>query len=195
MADASSVTVLLHNLSRGDRAALDELVPLVYDTLRRLAHRALRRERGARTLGTTELAHEAFLKLVGLQRMSWQDRQHFFAVAAQAMRRILVDHAVARKAQKRGAGRRRIDLDEAVLVSDDRLEDVLMLDEAMGRLESWAPRAARVVECRVFVGMTIDETAEALGLAPATVKRHWSAARAWLTRELSIRPARTGSSS
>jgi RNA polymerase sigma factor (TIGR02999 family) len=184
MAESSSVTGLLREAGRGDRQALDQLVPLVYDTLRGLARQALRRERPGHTLSATALAHEAYLKLVGLDHIAWQDRSHFFAVASRAMRRILVNHAVARKAQKRGGGAVAIELDDIAVATESSIEDVLALNEALGRLESVAPHAVRVVECRVFTGMTIEETAAALDLSPATVKRHWSMARAWLHREL-----------
>lgn len=184
MAEPSSVTGLLHEAGRGDRRALNKLVPLVYETLRGLAHRALRSERPSHTLNTTALAHEAYIELIGLQQIAWQDRSHFFAMAARAMRRILVDYAVARNALKRGGGAVAIELDEIALASESRIEEVLALSEALDRLEAVAPQAVRVVECRVFTGMTIEETAAALDLSPATVKRHWSAARAWLNREL-----------
>jgi RNA polymerase sigma factor (TIGR02999 family) len=183
--ESPSVTGLLREAGRGDRRALDQLVPLVYETLRSLAHRALRHERGGHTLSTTALAHEAYLKLVGLEHIAWQDRSHFFAMAAQAMRRILVDYAVARKAQKRGGGAAAIALDDIPLATESQIEEVVRLNEALERLEAVAPHAVRVVECRVFTGMTIEETAAALSLSPASVKRHWSAARAWLNLELS----------
>jgi len=176
---------LLREAGRGDRRAFDQLVPLVYETLRALAHRALRGERAGHTLSTTALAHEAYLKLVGVEQIAWQDRSHFFAMAARAMRRILVDYAVARNAQKRGGGVVAIELDAEALATENQIEDVLALNEALDRLESVAPHAVRVVECRVFTGMTIEETAAALELSPTTVKRHWSMARAWLNRELS----------
>jgi RNA polymerase sigma factor (TIGR02999 family) len=180
-----TVTALLHLVTHGDARAFDDLVPIVYDQLRRLAHRALRGERRDHTLNTTALAHEAYAKLAGLNRMQWQDRAHFFAVAAQAMRRILVDYAVARKAQKRGGGWHAVDLDHAALVSDDRLDEVLNVDAALKRLARIDSRVVRIIECRVFMGMTIDETADALELSAASVKRHWTTARAWLARELS----------
>jgi RNA polymerase sigma factor (TIGR02999 family) len=175
---------LLREAGRGDHSALDQLVPLVYDTLRSLAHKALRQERPGHTLNTTALVHEAYVELAGANGVAWQDRSHFFAMAARAMRRILVDYAVARKAQKRGGGAVAIGLDDGALAIDNQIEDVLALNEALGHLESIAPGAVRVVECRVFTGMTIEETAAALDLSPATVKRHWGAARAWLNREL-----------
>jgi RNA polymerase sigma factor (TIGR02999 family) len=180
-----TVTALLQAVTHGDARAFDDLVPIVYDQLRRLAHRALRGERRDHTLNTTALAHEAYAKLAGLNRMQWQDRAHFFAVAAQAMRRILVDYAVARKAQKRGGGWHAVDLDHAALVSDDRLDEVLNVDAALKRLARIDSRVVRIIECRVFMGMTIDETADALELSAASVKRHWTTARAWLARELS----------
>lgn len=179
-----TVTALLQLVTHGDARAFDDLVPIVYDQLRRLAHRALRGERRDHTLNTTALAHEAYAKLAGLNRMQWQDRAHFFAVAAQAMRRILVDYAVARKAQKRGGGWHPVELDQAALVSDDRLDEVLSVDAALTRLARIDSRVVRIIECRVFMGMTIDETADALELSAASVKRHWTTARAWLTREL-----------
>ncbi len=182
-----SVTGLLREASRGDRQALDRLVPRVYDTLRGLAHRAMQHERPGHTLSATALAHEAYLKLVGLEQIDWRDRSHFFAMAAQAMRRILVDYAVSRNALKRGGGAFPISLDEdaAVFASDNPLDDLLAVDQALTRLELAAPLVVRVVECRVFAGMTIDETAAVLDLSPATVKRHWTTARAWLNRQLS----------
>lgn len=187
MPESLTVTGLLRDASGGNREALDRLVPIVYETLRRLAHRALRKERNGHTLSTTALAHEAYLELVGLERIEWRDRSHFFAVAARAMRRILIDYAVGRKAQKRGGGVVPLDLDRVIVASDDRIAEMLELDEALGRLESVDALAARIVECRIFVGMTIEETAAALDVSPASVKRHWNAARAWLTRELSER--------
>jgi RNA polymerase sigma factor (TIGR02999 family) len=187
---AESLTRLLHDASRGDRQAFDRLVPLVYDTLRRLAHRALRHERHNHTLSTTALAHEAYVELIGLERIAWRDRSHFFAMAARAMRRILIDYAVRRNAQKRGGGAVGIRLDEAMVGQDNNLDVLLAVGEALDRLESAAPRAARIVECRVFAGMSIEETASALELSPATVKREWNAARAWLNQWLSPETAR-----
>lgn len=169
----------------GRRAALDELMPIVYGTLRTLAHRMLVNERDGHTLNTTALTHEAYARLVGLERIEWRDRAHFFAAAAGAMRRVLIDYAAAHRAQKRGGGMAPLELDEAFLLSEDRLDDALVVHEALLRLDAAHPGAARIVECRVFVGMTIEETAAALEMSPSTVKRHWSAARAWLARDLS----------
>ena len=184
MSEDRTVTALLQLVTHGDAQAFEDLVPIVYDHLRRLAHRALRGERRGHTLNTTALAHEAYAKLAGLNRMQWQNRAHFFAVAAQAMRRILVDYAVARKAHKRGGGWRPVELDQAALISDDRLDEVLNVDAALTRLGRIDSRVVRIIECRVFMGMTVDETAAALELSPASVKRHWTTARAWLMREL-----------
>ena len=184
MGDRTSVTTLLHDAGRGERTAFDRLFPMVYGSLRRLASSALRRERRGHTLSATALANEAYMRLAALRRIAWQDRAHFVAVAARTMRRVLVNHAVARRAQKRGAGAGSVDIDSVPLVTDDRLEDVLAVHEALDRLQKIAPAAARVVECRVFMGLTIEETAAAMELSPATVKRHWTTARAWLTREL-----------
>ncbi|HET8653953.1 MAG TPA: sigma-70 family RNA polymerase sigma factor [Longimicrobiaceae bacterium] len=179
------VTQLLAELTHGGRDAVDRLYPLVYAELQRVAHRQLAGERPDHTLATTELVHEAYLKLVGLERIEWRNRAHFFAVAARAMRRILVDYAVSRGAQKRGGGGQRVALDAVELVADERGEDLLALDDALVRLEAIQERCARVVECRFFGGMSIEETAEALDVSPATVKRDWTVARAWLYRELS----------
>jgi RNA polymerase sigma factor (TIGR02999 family) len=187
MKDPTTVTTLLREAGRGERTAFDRLFPMVYGSLRRLASSALRRERRGHTLSATALANEAYMRLATLRRVAWQDRAHFFAVAARAMRRVLVNHAVARRAQKRGSGAAAVDIDSVVLVTDDRLDDVLAVHEALDRLQKIAPEAARVVECRVFMGLTIEETATAMELSPATVKRHWTTARAWLTRELLAR--------
>ena len=178
------VTQLLRELTHGGLAAVDQIFPLVYDELRGIAHRRLRNEAGGHTLDTGALVHEAYLKLVEQDRVDWQNRAHFFAVAARAMRRILIDYAVARKAQKRGGARQKVPLDEVVIMADQRSEELLALDEALGRLEAIHERHGRVVECRFFGGMSIEETGEALGISAATVKRDWTLARAWLHREL-----------
>lgn len=187
MKDPTSVTTLLRDAGRGERTAFDRLFPMVYGSLRRLASGALRRERRGHTLSATALANEVYMRLAALRDIAWQDRAHFFAVAARAMRRVLVNHAVARRAQKRGAGAVPVDIDSVAPVTDDHLEDVLAVHEALDRLQAVAPDAARVVECRVFMGLTIEETATAMDLSPATVKRHWTVARAWLMRELGRR--------
>jgi RNA polymerase sigma factor (TIGR02999 family) len=166
------------------RQALDALAPLVYDTLKRIARQQLVHERRGHTLSATALAHEAYARLIGLTRIEWRDRAHFFAAAAGAMRRVLIDYAVARKAHKRGCGAVQVELDVDGLVADDRLDEVLYVHDAIDRLARTHPDAGRVVECRVFAGMTIDETAAALDISPATVKRYWEFARACLARDL-----------
>ena len=165
---------------------MDELFPLVYNELRRMAARRLRGERDGHTLSTTALVHEAWLELTKLNRIQWQNRAHFLAVAAQAMRRILIDYAVARRRQKRGGGQpiESLDQADALAVAYSRSDELVALDEALDRLQAMNPRQARIVECRFFGGMSVEETADALAVSPATVKREWAAARAWLNREL-----------
>lgn len=182
---ASDVTHALIELSGGDRSAMDRLLPLVYQELRLLAQRQMRRERDNHTLTPTALVHEAFLKLVQLERITWTGRAHFFAACAQSMRRILISYARMRGANKRGAGVEPVPIDNVVVAVQERPTDVVQLDEALSRLERLSERQARVVECRFFAGMSVDETAEALHISPATVKREWTAARAFLNRELS----------
>jgi len=179
------VTQALLALSGGDRAALDSLLPMIYDQLRAQAQRALRAERPDHTLSPTALVHEAYLKLVRLDRVEWRDRAHFFGACANEMRRILVSYARTRKAGKRGAGAEHVPLDNAAVAAYDRPADLVALDEALERLSEMDPRQVRIIECRFFAGMSVEETAEALGISPATVKRDWTAARAWLNRELS----------
>jgi RNA polymerase sigma factor (TIGR02999 family) len=165
---------------------MEDLLPLVYGELKRIAARQLRSERPGHTLCTTALVHEAWLELSNLDRIKWQNRNHYLALAAQAMRRVLVDHAVARRAQKRGGGRQAETLDDDPLVIvQARAAELLDLDDALRRLAALDERQARVVECRFFAGMSIEETAAALDVSPATVKREWALARAWLNRELS----------
>jgi RNA polymerase sigma-70 factor, ECF subfamily len=161
-----------------------QMFPLVYDVLRRMARRKLAGERASHTFSTTDLVHEAYLKLLRLDRITWQGRAHFLAMAAQAMRNILVNYALRRKADKRGGGRPNDPLVEELAVAEAPTGDLLALHEAMRRLEAVDPRQSRVVECRFFAGMNIDETAAALGISPASVKRDWTMARAWLNREL-----------
>jgi len=178
------VTRLLEQLQAGDRNAVADLVPLLYDELRHLASKYLRRERPGHTLQATALVHEAYLRLVDQKDVGWQNRSHFFGVAAQQMRRILVDHARNRHAAKRGGSAPKVTLDEALVVSDQAAEDVLQLNELLSRLGERDEQQARVVELRVFGGLTVEEAAEALDISPATVKRDWAMAKAWLTREI-----------
>jgi RNA polymerase sigma factor (TIGR02999 family) len=180
-----TVTALLQAWGRGDQTALDELLPLVYGELRRKARWYMRQQPVGHTLQTTELVHEAFLRLVDQPAVDWQSRGQFYGVAAKAMRSILVDHARARAALKRGQGRRALTLGAADKTPDKNPAiDVLGLDEALGRLAKLDPDQSRLVELRYFAGLSIDEAAEALGTSPATVKRDWRIARAWLKREL-----------
>ena len=167
-----------------DDGELDRVFPAVYEQLRRVAHRHLRGERTEHTLGTTALVHEAYLELARLDHVRWPGHAYVLAAASRAMRRILIDYAVARRAQKRGGGVTLQPLDDAVAMAVARGDELLALDEALGRLAALDERAARVVECRFFGGMSVEETAEALGTSPATVKRDWTTARAWLNREL-----------
>jgi RNA polymerase sigma factor (TIGR02999 family) len=181
---AVDVTSLLAAASDGDPAALDRALPLIYDDLRRQAERLLRRERADHTLQPTALVHEAYLRLVDQTRVDWQSRGHFLAVAAIAMRRILVNHAKAKGRLKRGGGGRRVDLDQLVAITGATDPDLVALDEALTRLADIDARKVRVVEMRFFAGLSIEETAEALAIAPATVKRDWTMAKAWLLREM-----------
>ena len=183
------ITQLLAAVSDGREDAWEPLMVSVYDELRRLAHGRLRFERQGHTLGTTALVHEAWLRLVDLDRLPWQGRGHFFAVAARAMRRILVDHARATKRHKRGGSRERVPLEEAEgealpNLTDEDADELLALDQALTRLGEASERQRKVVELRFFSGLTSPETAEALGVGVNTVKRDWSVARAWLNREL-----------
>jgi RNA polymerase sigma-70 factor, ECF subfamily len=182
-----SVTDLLQAWASGDQAALDELLPLVYEELRRQARRYMRAQPAGHTLQTTALVHEAYLRLVGQSAVEWNGRAHFFGVASKAMRSVLVDHARARGAAKRGGSVRAITLDDAGGVPGPQASvDVLALDEALGRLTELDPRKSRLVELRYFGGLGIEEAAAVLGVSPATVKRDWTTARAWLRRELSV---------
>ncbi|MCA9756922.1 MAG: sigma-70 family RNA polymerase sigma factor [Candidatus Eisenbacteria bacterium] len=194
MTTSAQVTQLLSELTEGRHEAMSDLLPLVYAELKRLARIRLRGEREEHTLSSTALVHEAYLKLVRLDRMEWQGRAHFFAVASGAMRRILVDHAERKRAAKRGGGRSRellggIEDGTAVpesgwILGDGQEEDVLALDRALGKLAAQNERHARIVEYRFFGGLSIEETACVLEISPATVKRDWTFARAWLDREL-----------
>ncbi len=188
---SSNITLILRRLSDGEREALDELVPLLYERLRGLAHERLRLERSDHTLNTTGLVHEAYIKLVDVNETDWKDRAHFMAAASRVMRHILVDFARRRKAVKRGGGRVRVELDEeALLLSEPYAEAIEELDGALQRLEAMSPRKAQVLEQRYFGGLKLEECAEAMGVSLATVKNDLRMARAWLAREL--RPAVAG---
>jgi RNA polymerase sigma factor (TIGR02999 family) len=181
------VTGLLIEWSNGDKAALDKLAPLVYQELRRLAHHYMSHERPGHTLQTTALVNEAYLRLVNRKGVQWQNRAHFFGIAATLMRSILVDHARSHAYAKRGGGARKIEFDEAMIVSQERAAEVVALDDVLKQLADFDPQQSRIVELRFFGGLTIEETSEVLDLSPATIKREWSTARAWLYRELSKR--------
>jgi RNA polymerase sigma factor (TIGR02999 family) len=183
----SQVTKLLRVWRGGDRAALDALLPLVYDELRRVAHHHLKNERPDHTLQSAALVNEAYFRLVGQDPPELESRTHFFAVAAQLMRQILVDYARRHRASKRGGGSCMITLDEAVALPQRKNVDVVALDDALNTLAEVDPRQSRVVELRFFAGLSLEETSKAMGIATATVQRDWTAARAWLHREISRR--------
>jgi RNA polymerase sigma factor (TIGR02999 family) len=181
---SEQVTSLLLRWRGGDKEALDALMPLVYNELRRLAHHYLQRERSDHTLQSTALVHEAYARMVGQNLPEWQNRAHFFAVAAQLMRQILVDYARAHRASKRGNGVCKINLDDAESESPAANVDVVALDDALQSLARIDPQQSRVVELRFFAGLSIEDTSEILGISPSTVKRDWNTARVWLYREL-----------
>jgi|SRR6266850_1174372 len=178
------LTGLLHDWRAGDKAALDRLTPIVYDELRRMAHRYIQRERDGHTLQTTALVNEAYLRLAGQQRVDWQNRAHFFAVTAQVMRHILIDHARRRRYAKHGGEMQQVSLNEATVMSHERAADLIALDEALDELEELDPRKSRVVELRYFGGLSLEETAEVLEVSLMTVRRDWRAAKAWLYKRV-----------
>jgi RNA polymerase sigma factor (TIGR02999 family) len=192
MGSPRDVTALLGDWSRGDRTALNQLLPLVYAELRRVAARQLRSERADHTLQPTALVHEVFIRLVDQRQVDWQNRAHFFGVAATVMRRVLVDHARRHRASKRGEGQRTVAIDEAkdVAASTPNEMPILALDHALDRLEQLDAELAKIVELRAFGGLTIEEAAHVLGVSPSTAKRDWRTAKAWLNRELGseVRP-------
>jgi RNA polymerase sigma factor (TIGR02999 family) len=179
----AGVTRLLAQWADGDRKAMEDLLPLVYDELRRLASSYLRRENPGHTLQSTALVHEAYLRLVD-QDVNWQSRAHFFGIAAQMMRRILVDYARAKNAEKRGDGACKVTLEEGLLSTESRDVDILALDQALTRLAEFDKQQSQIVELRFFGGLSIEDTAEILKVSPATVKRDWAMAKAWLFREM-----------
>ena len=184
MGSPSQITVLLEQWGQGDRQALEQLTPLVYSELHRLASQYLRRERPDHTLQSTALVNEAYLKLVGQHSMRWQNRAHFFGIAAQLIRRILVDYARSRYAEKRGSSAPKLSLEEITESAAARDLDLIALDDALEDLAKIDARQSRVVELRFFAGLSVEETAEILQMSPATVKREWTAAKAWLFRQL-----------
>jgi RNA polymerase sigma factor (TIGR02999 family) len=171
----------------GDQKALEQLTPLVYQELKRLASRYLRRERREHTLQSTALVHEAWLRLIDQKQVHWQNRAQFFGIAAEMIRRILIDHARNRQAAKRGDGALKLSLDDALATPEKRDLDLVALDDALHDLAKFDPQQGRLVELRFFAGLSIEESAEVLGVSPATVKREWTTAKAWLYRELSAR--------
>jgi RNA polymerase sigma factor (TIGR02999 family) len=181
--ETHDLSKLLRAWSAGDQSALSGLTPIVYEELRRLAHRYMERERPGHTLQTTALVNEAYMRLVDYKRMQWQDRAHFFAVSAQVMRRILVDHARSHNI-KRGRGVKHVTLDEVAVVAADRTGDLVALDDALSELARLDPRKMQIIVMRFFGGLSAEETAEVLKVSPATVRRDWSIARLWLYREL-----------
>ena len=184
MDQTSDITRRLAIANDGNPEAMRGVLALLYDRLRLIAHRQLRHEAEGHTLETDGLVHEAWLRLLGIDQVQWRDRQHFLAIAARMMRRVLIDYADQRKAQKRGGGEVPVVLDESLLAVEENVDELRALDAALERLTAVNPRQSQVVECRFFGGLSIEETAEALGIAPATVKRDWIAARAWLNHEL-----------
>lgn len=179
------VTVLLNQINNGDSTAPEELLPLVYDELRKLASGYLKNEHPDHTLQATALVHEAYLRLVDWEKVSWQNRAHFFAVSAQVMRHILVDHARKKKAEIHGGNLQKLALDEAISFSQSREVDLVDLDDALQELEKLDERQSKIVELRFFAGLSIEETAHALGVSTMTVSRDWNFAKAWLFRRLS----------
>ena len=186
--DGHRITALLKRVSSGDREAESELVPLVYVQLRQIAQRQFGAERRGHTLQPTALISELYLRIIRNAAIDWQNRAHFFAVSAQTIRRILVDHARAVKAQRRPNPQQRLDLDDVLVYSEDRAAEIVEIDEALTHLAGWDPRMARIVELRFFAGLSNEETATALDISERTVKREWAVARAWLSKELRANP-------
>ncbi|HET6973863.1 MAG TPA: sigma-70 family RNA polymerase sigma factor [Pyrinomonadaceae bacterium] len=179
------VTQLLADWGKGDRSALDRLFPLVHSELRRIAQRQMNQERAGHTLQATALVNEAYLKLVGQQASPWQNRAHFFAVCAQVMRHILIDHARAHRRDKRGGGAIQVSLNDVAILAEDQSSTVLALDEALRQLETLDPQKGKIVELRYFGGLSIEETAEVLNISPRTVRREWQRSKVWLYRMIS----------
>lgn len=184
MSSPPNVTEMLQDWRNGDQAALEKLLPVVYDELRRQAARYLRRERPGHTLQTTALIHEAYLRLINQENVAWQNRAHFYAIAARLMRQILVDHARKRQAAKRGGSDIKLPLEEAMVISPERDIDLVALDGALTRLAAFDEQQSRIVELRYFSGLSVEETAEVLGISTRTVKRDWNVAKAWLRQQI-----------
>jgi RNA polymerase sigma-70 factor, ECF subfamily len=184
MSSPGDVTLLLKAMNRGDKAAADQLLPLVYSELHRLAKSYMSRERRDHTLQPTALINQAYLRIAQQENVEWQNHAHFIGFAANVMRRVLVDHAREHNAAMRGGGRVRVDLDEGIAVSKERSSEILLLEEALTRLETLNPRQAKVVEMRYFGGLSVEEVASVLGIAPRSVKRDWALARMWLFEEI-----------
>jgi RNA polymerase sigma factor (TIGR02999 family) len=180
VATQSELTSLLDDWKHGDRSALEKLTPLIYDELRRIAHRYARRERNGHTLQTTALINEAYVRLADHDSPNWQNRQHFFAVTAQVMRHVLIDHARRRQALKHGAGAQQVSLSEAEAMTNERAAELIALDDALEELAEFDSRKSEVVQLRYFGGLSLEETAEALGVSLMTVRRDWRVAKAWL---------------
>ena len=187
MPSPQNVTEMLRNWRNGDREALEKLIPVVYDELRRQAVNYLRRERPGHTLQTTALIHEAYLRLINQQNIEWQNRAHFYAIAARLMRQILVDHARKHQAAKRGGSDIKVPLEEAMAISSERSVDLVALDEALTRLAAIDPQQSRIVELRYFSGLSVEETAEVMAVSSRTVKRDWNVAKAWLRQQIGER--------
>jgi RNA polymerase sigma factor (TIGR02999 family) len=184
VATQSQLTNLLDDWKQGDPSALEKLTPLIYDELRRIAHRYARHERNGHTLQTTALINEAYVRLAGNESPDWQNRQHFFAVTAQVMRHILIDHARRRRALKHGGDGQQVSLSEAEAMTNERAAELIALDEALEELAAFDPRKSEVVQLRYFGGLSLEETAEALGVSLMTVRRDWRAAKAWLYKKM-----------
>jgi RNA polymerase sigma factor (TIGR02999 family) len=184
MDEPVQLTGLLQKLTSGDADAAAEVIPIIYEELRRLAAHYMASERPGHMLRTTALVHEAYLRLVDQHQSTWRNRTHFYGAAAQVMRRILVDHARARQALKRGGDRPVLPLDDPAAFSGEETHELVLLDEALNRLAEMSSRQSRIIELRFFAGLTVEETAEVMGISPKTVKRDWSVARAWLHREI-----------
>jgi RNA polymerase sigma factor (TIGR02999 family) len=184
MDQRGDITHLLGVANNGDPEAMRTVLTLLHNRLRVIAHRQLAREAEGHTLETDGLVNEAFLRLLGVERVQWRDREHLLAIASRMMRRVLIDYADRHRAAKRGGGESAVPLDETMVAVTENADDLHALDEALGRLEQINPRYSRIIDCRFFAGLSIEETAEMLSLSPATVKRDWVTARAWLNREL-----------